>query len=66
MYWEMSSDEDSDDDIKHLLKLDPYKLKKWTKYALFYSSVIFTLISGEIYIIPTGGDSSMLAIDLGR
>jgi len=25
MYWEVSSDNDSDDGIKHLLKLDPSK-----------------------------------------
>jgi len=37
----------SDDGIKHLLKLNPYKLQNETKYALFYSSVIVTLISGE-------------------
>jgi len=43
----MSSDEDSDDGIKHLLKLNPSKLQNVTKFALFYSSVIVTLISGE-------------------
>jgi len=55
MFWEMSSDEDSDDDIKHLLKLSPYKLRKITN-ALLYSSVIVTLISGEFYIIAKGRD----------
>jgi len=44
MYWEMRSDKDSDDGIKHLLKLNASKV---TKYALFYSSVIITLVSGE-------------------
>jgi len=55
MYWEMSSDKDSDGDgIKPLLKLNPSKLQKVTKYALFYSSVIVYLILGEIYIIAPG------------
>jgi len=62
----MSSDEDSDDGIKHLLKLNPSKLQKLTKYALVYSSVIVTLISGEFYIIETGRDQSVLDIDPGR
>jgi len=44
MYWEMNSDEDSDDAI-NLLKLNPSKLQKVTQYALFYSSIIVTLIS---------------------
>ena len=66
MYWEMSSDEDSDDDIKHLLKLSPSKLQKITKYALFYSSDIVTLISGEFYIIATGRDPPVLDLDPGR
>ena len=51
---------------KHLLKLNPSKLQKVTKYALFYSSVIVTLISGEFYIITTGRDPSVLDIDPGR
>jgi len=49
----MSSDKHSDDDIKHLLKRSPSKIQKVTKYALFCSSVIVTLISGESYIIVT-------------
>jgi len=36
MYWETSSDEDSDDAIKHLLKLNPSKLYKETKYVLCF------------------------------
>jgi hypothetical protein len=56
MYWEMSSDEDSDDGIKHLLKQSSSKLQKVTKYAIFYSSVIVTLISGEFHSIATGRD----------
>jgi len=43
----MSSDEDSDDGLKHLLKLNTYKLQKETNFTLFYSSVILTLISVE-------------------
>jgi len=62
----MSSDEDSDDGIKHLLKPCPFKLQKVTKYDLFYSSVIVTLISEEFYIITTGRDPSMLDIVPGR
>jgi len=61
MYREMSSDEDSDDAIKHLLKLNPSKLQAATKYALFYSSVIVTLIS--IFIL-TGRDPTVLEIRL--
>jgi len=62
----MRSEEDSDDDIKHLLKLSPYKLQKITKYAIFYSSLIATLISGVFYIIGTGRNPSVLDIDTGR
>jgi len=64
MYWEMSSDEDSDDYIKHLLKLNPSKHSKITKYALFYVSVI--VISEEFYIIVTGRDPLVLDIDPGH
>jgi len=39
----MSSDEDSDDGIKHLLKLNTYKLQKERNFT----SVIVTLISVE-------------------
>jgi len=44
MYWEMSSDEDSDDNIKHLLKLNPSKPQKGNKicFMLFcngYSNI---------------------------
>ena len=63
MYRVMSSDEDSDDDIKHLLEVNSSRLQKVTKYALFYSSVIVTLISGEFYIITKGRDPSVLDID---
>jgi len=52
MYWEMSSDENSDDGIKHLLQLNPSKFQKVTKYALFFCNYI----SGEFYIIVTGRD----------
>ena len=45
---------------------NPSQLQKVTKYALFYSSVIVTLISGEFYIIATGRDPSVLDIDPGR
>jgi len=31
MYWEMSSDKDSDDGIKHPFKLNPSKLQKVAK-----------------------------------
>jgi len=56
MYWEMSSDEDSDSHW-HLLKLNPYKLQKvkqkFKKIIYFFSTLIVTLISGEFYIIAT-------------
>jgi len=54
MYWEVHSATVHDDGIKHLLNLNPSKLQKITIYALFYYSVIITLISGEFYIISTG------------
>jgi len=57
--------EDSDDGIKHLFKLKPSKLQNVTQYALFYSSVIITLISGEFYSIATGRILSVLDIDPG-
>jgi len=47
----MSSDVNSDDGIKHLVRMNPSKLQKVTKYALFYSSVIATPISGELNIV---------------
>jgi len=56
----MSSDDDSDYGMKHLLKLNSSKLQKVTKYALFYSSVIVTLILEEFYIIC---DPSVLDTD---
>jgi len=62
----MSSDEDIDDGIKHLLKLNHSQLQKVKQFSLFYSSVIVTLISGEFNIIVTGRDPSVLDIDLGR
>jgi len=46
MYWKMSSGEDSDDGIKLLLKL-----QNITKYAIFYSSVIFIKISEPFYTV---------------
>jgi len=61
----MSSDEDSDDGIKHLLKLNHSKLQNETNYALFYSPVIVTLISGVLYYWE-GRDPSVLDIDPGR
>jgi len=39
MYWEMSSEDDSDDGIKHLLIFKPSKFQK-VMNALFYSIVI--------------------------
>jgi len=66
MYWGMSSDEDSDEGIKHLLKLNPSKLQMVTKYYSLYSSVIVALISGEFEIIVTGRDPSVLDIDPGH
>jgi len=62
----LRNDKDSGDDIKHLLKLNLSKLQKVTKYALFYSSVIITIISGEFYIIVTDKDPLVLDIDPGR
>jgi len=35
MYWEMSSNEESDDGIKHLLKLNPCKVQKVTNSSFF-------------------------------
>jgi len=55
----MSSDEYSDDGIKHLLKLNPSKLQKVTKYALFN----VTLISGEFYNIATEINLSDIVLD---
>jgi len=49
----MSCNEDSDDGSKHLLKLNPSKLQKVAKYALFYFPIIVILISVEFYIITT-------------
>lgn len=43
---EMSSDDDTDDDKKHVLKSNPSKFQKVTKYALFYSFVIVIIKSG--------------------
>jgi len=40
--------------------VNPSKLQKVTKYALFYSSVDVTLISGEFYIFATGRDPFVL------
>jgi len=51
-YCEMSSEEDSDDVIKHLLKLNPSKLQKIPKYASVKYNC--TLISGEFCIITSG------------
>jgi len=42
-----------------MLKLNP-SFKRSKLYALFYSSVIVTLISGEFKMIMTGRDPSML------
>jgi len=51
MYWEISSYEDSDDGIKQLLKLNPYKLKKLTKYAAICFILFFcNLYSNERFI----------------
>jgi len=50
MLLKMSFDEDSNDGITHLLKLNPSNLQKVTKCALFHSSVIVSLISGEFIL----------------
>ncbi len=41
----------SDDALNHLLKLNPFKFQKLTKYALLYSSVIVMTISREFFAI---------------
>jgi len=43
--------EDSDNGIKHRLKQSSSKTQNITKYAIFYSSVIVTVISGEFHSI---------------
>jgi len=51
MYWEMSSDEDRHDNIKHLLKLNPSKLQKVTTYVYFNLLCDFSLPE---YVITIG------------
>jgi len=43
----MSSEKDSDDGKKHLLKLKPSKFQNVTEYVLFYYFVIVINIAGE-------------------
>lgn len=44
---------------KHQLKFNPSKFQKWSKYVLFYFSVIVIQISGEFYTIVVVRDPSM-------
>jgi len=47
--WALTSD-----GVKHIFKRNASKLQKVTMYFFLSFSVIFTLISGEFYIIVTG------------
>ncbi len=58
---EVRSDDDSNNK-NHLLKLNPFKFQKITKYALFYSSVIVLKISREFCAIAAVRDPSVLDI----
>jgi len=48
MYWEMSSDEDSDDDIKHLLKSAHITTDKRSIHVRYRSGSLKTLICNNV------------------
>jgi len=55
----LSSGDDSDDGYNHLLKLNPSKLQKVIKYALFDYFVIVIQISGEFNTFATVREPSV-------
>ncbi len=54
--------DDGDAGKNHLLKLNPFKLQKVTKYALFYSSVTVYKISRKCCAIASLRNPSVLDI----